>query len=182
MDELEELEEKDRAIIKDGIYTYEYGFYYPPASRKLGSLATGMAGAYGYDNLLLLGIAAIVLVYVWSRGGTEVDFENRKYRDYQDFYLVKNGEWKSMKPSYISVFRARMGLEAGSVGRNYDFEQFQVNLVTENKKRINLYETEDLHQAFSRAEALSLQFNLRIWDATSREGRWHKEVQRKGPF
>src|SRR4051812_15444235 len=37
-------------LMENDIYTYEYGFYYPPASRKLGSMITGMIGAYQFQN------------------------------------------------------------------------------------------------------------------------------------
>jgi hypothetical protein len=167
----------------EDIYTYEYGFYYPPASRKLGSMITGMIGAYQFQNFPVLLIAGLVLVYVWSKGGTEIDRTNKKYRDYQDFYAFKRGEWKDLQPKYISVFKAKMALEADGSGKHYSMSQYQVNLITENKKRINLFEAEEMYPAFEKAKELSELFKLRIWDATAREGRWLNEVPKtSGPF
>jgi hypothetical protein len=136
-------------------------------------MITGMIGAYGITNLPVLGAAAVALVYIWSRGGTEVDFANNRYRDYQDLYLLKRGEWKEFKPAYLSVFRAKMGLEAGSVGRKYEFTQYQVNLATAHKRRINLFVAENATSAFEVACVLGKRFNLKVWDATQREGKWH---------
>ena len=157
------------------MYEYEYGFYYPYPARYLGTILVLVIGIPVSSGSILVGcLIPLALILVWSRGGTEINFEKGEYRDYQNFFLFRTGKWLTIKPSYLSVFKAKMVKTVGSIMANstYEFGEFHVNLITSEKKRINLFETEIRKKAFEFASDMAIKYKLKILDATSANQKW----------
>lgn len=122
--------------------------------------------------IVLAAVAAILY-----QSGIEVDFENKKYRLGTYFGPLDFGSWENIPPlKYVSVFKANMVTVAtryatgGSV--NPSKEVIQVNLITEQNRRINIFQTKDVKQAFDLASKYASQLGLDVWDATTKEGKW----------
>jgi hypothetical protein len=160
-------------------YSYEFGFSFPGRTRALGSgLIVAALGSSLYSIWGIL-LAAIGYLYFWSREGIEVDLEKNRYREFENYFLFKTGEWITVLPDYISVFRARMkqNNESTSSLQAFEFSEYQVNLIDKRKKRIILYTTESKLLAFNLAENLSDNFTLPVYDASETEHKWHKKIK-----
>ena len=159
-------------------YLHEFGYSFPGRTRAMGSgviIASLGSSIYSWWGIIA---AIIAYLYFWSRNGVEVDLNKNQYREFENYYLFKSGDWINIVPDYISVFRARMkqNYESQSSLQAYDFSEYQVNLIDKRKKRIILFTTENKVAAFSLAEDLFKNFELSIYDASETEHKWHKKI------
>ncbi len=110
------------------------------------------------------------------QNGVEVNFKERTYRMITAFGPQGFGAWEPLPTiKCVSIFKAN--LVSSTYGRSnasITTKQtvIQVNLATEKNKRIRLFETEKIEEAFIFAKAIGQKLELNIWDATKREGKW----------
>lgn len=126
-----------------------------------------------FFGALVFVISVLVILY---QSGIEVDFENRRYRETNNFGPIVVGSWEPLPPlQYVSVFTAtKVTVATSNTGRTVDPSErvLQVNLITKNNRRIKLYEGKDRERAFDLAKRYAPRLGLDVWDATTKEGKW----------
>jgi hypothetical protein len=62
----------------------------------------------------------------------------------------------------------------GKSGASVNSKQgvYQVNIITEKNLQLRVLETEDIDEAFQFAKDFAPNLDLKIWDATSKKGKW----------
>lgn len=162
------------------IYFYRYTRDKPMAM-KLGGVLAAIFGIGGLVTSPFFGVimalgAAGLLAY---QTGIEVDLVQRRYRLVTIFGPQHFGEWMALPElKCVSVFRTT--IVSSTYGRSnasvtHRDKVVQVNLATVDNKRIRLLEVEEQEEAFAFARLVATRMELRIWDATGKEGRWVKE-------
>lgn len=163
--------------MKDDIYQFLYKRDKPMSMKLMGILAAvfGIGGIAATPLFgIIMGVGAIGLLAY--QDGIEVNFKERTYRMITAFGPQGFGSWEPLPPiKCVSVFKTKLvsttyGRSNASVTSTQ--EVIQVNLATERNKRIRLFETEDKEEAFRFAKEVSQKLELRIWDATDRDGKW----------
>jgi hypothetical protein len=145
-----------------------------PLFIKILSLILGiMALAMIWESPLTGSLFFIVALALFLlQEGIQVIFTEKKYRTFTTFRIATFGKWKKLPPiSYISVFKERQAAQVSSITANYTLRLtfIQVNLITEDKRRINLYTAKSEEEAFAFAKDVSEKLKLRVFDATSDE-------------
>ena len=83
--------------------------------------------------------------------GVEINFVDRKFRNVSIYGPQRFGTWKALPElKYVSLFKTNLiHSVTGRSGTSVSQKAFviQVNLITEQKKRIMLYEGKDLAEA-----------------------------------
>ena len=135
---------------------------------SLGLLATSPV----FGIVMALGAGGL-LAY---QSGIEVNFRQRTYRTITAFGPLAFGTWQPL-PALTSVSVFRTQVVSRTYGRSNASitsreEVIQVNLATGRNERIRLLETEHMEEAFTFAKEVAQQLDLRLWDATSKEGQW----------
>jgi hypothetical protein len=126
---------------------------------------------------IILGLGS--LIFILYNEGLEIDFKQSKYRDVIIFGNVAFGKWVNLPEiNYISVFRTVLVSGVYSMAGNKATNREKViliNLIYGKNERILVYKTEDLQEAFTKAEYLSEKLNLKIYDATTKAGKWYEK-------
>lgn len=163
--------------MKEELHRFLYKRDKPMPMKIMGVLAAlfsvgGFAYSPFFGVVMALGAGGL-LAY---QSGIEVNFKERSYRLITAIGPKGFGSWEPL-PSIkcVSVFKTE--LVSSTYGRSnasITTKQtvIQVNLATEQNKRIRLFETEDRAEAFVVAKEVAQQLELNIWDATEREGKW----------
>jgi hypothetical protein len=123
---------------------------------------------------LVLGIIALLLIFFES--GIEFDFNKNTYHLINSFGPWCIGDWKPIPSlNYISVFNVNLVSSlTGKSGASVNSKQgvYQVNIITEKNLQLRVLETEDIDEAFQFAKDFAPNLDLKIWDATSKKGKW----------
>lgn len=123
---------------------------------------------------IVLGLCSS-FIFVYQKG-VEVNPDTKEYRYFLAFGPQETGKWENLPEiDYISVFAATYASSvSGVTSTKVTMKQqlLEVNLITTNKKRINICITKDREEAFSYANKLAQAWSLSIYDATSREPVW----------
>ncbi len=157
-------------------YHYSEGSYFPPQF-KIVAFFLAIAGLLLCVNLNLIGFILLPLslaVFIAKKELT-VSFSLSKYRYALRIFTIKLGSWEPMpKVEYVSIFSAkkRQDVAVGPITTSTAYSEMEVNLVYNKSKRLTVFETNDFSNAFSIAELFAAQLNLKIYDATKREGKW----------
>ncbi len=163
--------------LKDGICRVIHTHDKPMAVKVLGIIVAlfslGLLATSPVFGIVMALGAGGLLAY---QSGIEVNFSNRTYRTITTFGPQAFGTWQPL-PALTSVSVFRTQVVSRTYGRsNASFtsrdEVIQVNLATAQNKRIRLLETEHMEKAFTFAKQVAQQLDLRLWDATSKEGQW----------
>ncbi len=163
--------------LKKGVYQYLYKRDKPMSMKIMGIIVALFSfGCLAYNPIfgVVLVLAAGGLLSYQS--GIEVNFDERKYRLITALGTQGFGEWQQLPElKCVSVFKTKLtsktyGRSNASVTTTESV--IQVNLATDQNKRIRLLETEDAEEAFAFAKEVSAKLNLRIWDASEKEGSW----------
>lgn len=126
-------------------------------------------------SIVIILVATAILLY---NIGIEIDFEDKKYRLFTTFNLVKFGEWLPLPDiKYISVFRTNIvRTDTSRAGKTLTTsnEVFQINFITINNQRILIFEDLNDKKSFQVAENIARNLRLKIWNATERDkGEWY---------
>jgi hypothetical protein len=163
--------------MKDETYRFLYKLDKPMSMKIMGIIvALFSVGGLATTPLfgIVLAISAVGLIAYQS--GIEVNFKNLTYRMITAFGPQGFGSWEPLPVlKCVSIFRTTLvstthGRSNASVTTRD--EVIQVNLATEQNKRIRLFETDNIDEAFAFAKDVSQKLNLRVWEATSPEGHW----------
>jgi hypothetical protein len=133
-----------------------------------------------FQTFLFGGIAVgFGLLIIGYTDGFEINFKNRKYRNTQFIGPVAFGTWNDLPEiSYISVFRTVIASSVRGLSNTKISSKEKVviiNLIYGKNKRLRVYKTEDIEDAFKKAQLLSRELDLRIYDATSHVGVWFED-------
>ncbi len=163
--------------MKEQVYRFLYRRDKPMPMKIMGVLAAvlsigGLAYSPVFGIVMALGAGGLLAYH----SGIEVNFSARTYRRITTFGRQAFGTWEPL-PALTSVSVFRTHVVSRTYGRsNASFtsrdEVIQVNLATERNERIRLLETEHIEEAFAFAKEVAQQLDLRLWDATSKEGQW----------
>ena len=108
--------------------------------------------------------------------GTEFDFKDKKFRKVIMFGPQKFGNWTTLPEiSYVSVFK--LNETSGIAGRSGTTltstdQVYVTNLIHSKNKRIRVYKTLEMKDAFDTAQIFADALSLKIWDATEGKGNW----------
>lgn len=163
--------------MKAETYQYLYKRDKPKSLKIMGVIVAlfslgGLASTPALGLALALGAAGLITY----NSGIEVNFQERRFRMITAFGNKGFGNWEQLPDlECVSVFKTK--LVSKTYGRSNasitsEQEVIQVNLATDDNKRIRLLETESAAEAFAFAKEVSGQMNLRIWDATTKEPKW----------
>lgn len=105
-----------------------------------------------------------------------VDLDNKRYRQAILFRDKATGRWKSLpEVSYVSVFVTTMVSTSHSITyRSIVMKEkvVMVNLIYDKHKRLNIYQSKDREEAIEKAALVARKLDVRIFDATTRDGKW----------
>lgn len=163
--------------MKTNIYRFLYKRDKPMPMKIMGILAAifsigGLAYSPLFGVMMALGAGGL-LAY---QSGIEVNFTKRTYRMISALGPQGFGRWEPLPEiKCVSVFKTK--LVSSTYGRSNASitttqTVIQVNLATEQNKRIRVFETEKVGEALVFAKDLAQKLDLNIWDATEREGKW----------
>jgi hypothetical protein len=117
------------------------------------------------------------LLFLIGRAHLQVDTKRLEYR-YAFFIAGFNfGKWEKLPPvQFISVFKAiyinRKHRPDSEFNLNEPYEKIEVNLVMDDKNKINVWLGNNKKKAFYAAKILSKKLNLKILDATQKPFVW----------
>lgn len=147
------------AFILSGLLLFIYTFY--------------LVQVYLFGGIL---VGLLALVIVGHVRGIEVDLENKNFRNVVIFGNHAFGSWQPLpKINYVSVFKAIiassiMGRSGATVTTRE--KAILVNLIHDKNKRLLVYKTENVEEAFVRAKIFAEKLDVKIYDATTRKGHW----------
>jgi hypothetical protein len=126
-------------------------------------------------NLGGLFLVMIALIILFAKKELSVSFSLAKYRYTFSLFQLKIGSWQSF-PNFesISIFNAKksQGMSAGSQSGTAVFSELEVNLVYNRSRRLTIYTTQKFDKALSVANIFAEKLDLRIYDASTRDGHW----------
>lgn len=163
--------------MKEDTYRFLYKRDKPMPMKIMGIIAAVFSiGGLAYSPVfgVILAVGAIGLIAYQS--GIEVNYKDRTYRMITAMGPQAFGSWEPLPAiKCVSVFKTNLvsktyGRSNASITTNQTV--IQVNLATEQNKRIRLFETEEMEEAFVFAKDLAQKLDLNIWDATAKEGKW----------
>jgi hypothetical protein len=151
------------------LYKKDKPLFFKILSLILGAFSIGIFLSSPVLSLLTAPVAIALLLY---QEGIQVIFSEKKYRTIVTFRIATFGKWKDLLPvDYISVFKENQAAQVSSLTANYTLRltSVQVNLITEDRKRINLFVAKSTEEAFEFAKDISEKLQLRIYDGISKE-------------
>lgn len=114
-------------------------------------------------------------IYLLIQEGMELDYKNNKYRRVKSFLGLTVGKWQPLpKIDYVSVFKTTetTTVWAASASANVSNAVVKVNLFYNTNQKIEIYDSRDLEDAFSKAKQIASVLNTDILDATSKVTKW----------
>ena len=157
-------------------YHYSEGSYFPPQF-KIVAVFLAIAGLILCINLNLIGFVLLPLsiAILFAKKELTISFSLSKYKHAIKIFKFKFGAWEPMpKVEYISIFsgKKRQDVAVGPMTTSTAYNEMEVNLVYNKSKRLTVFETSDFAKAFRIAQSFATQLDLKIYDATKREGEW----------
>lgn len=128
-----------------------------------------------FSNILFGFFMMAFAVYLISTEGSQINFENKTYRNIWSVFSIHFGKWKAIpKFEYISVFRGRQKQRVNSLGTSTTLtnEVFYINLFYNRNEHITFYKTLEEDDAFEIAQEFQRKLELDILDATKKESVW----------
>uniref|UniRef100_UPI00404A6035 hypothetical protein n=1 Tax=Gelidibacter sp. TaxID=2018083 RepID=UPI00404A6035 len=133
----------------------------------------GIHGAI-FNNVFSLVLSGIGVFLVMSQG-SEINLDTKKYREFYSVLGIDFGTWKDLPQlDYVSVFKTKENSRVQGMGASANFSNpiIKLNLFYNTNKKIEVYKTEDVDEAFKLAKHLAETFQIDILDATERETKW----------
>jgi len=136
----------------------------------------GLYYLFGYLNILAIFYIILGLILL-IRSGTEINLENKKYRLVFSLFGLNFGVWKDLpKIEYISVFKTKIIKKYQIyVASTYSkLEVIKLILFYQKNKRIEVYQTESIDDAFNTAKFVADILKIDILDSTKKPSAWLK--------
>ena len=148
----------------------------PPFKKVLGFVLS-LFGLYAFIFLnIIFGAIFIVLgVNLLSTEGSEINLENKTFRNIKSFMGTHFGKWKACPEfEYISVFKTKESqtIRVVTAEATIKSDIILLNLFHSRNKHITFYKTQDKADAFKVAERFKDIFGIDILDATTSEKKW----------
>ena len=118
--------------------------------------------------------AGIIIAFL--KINQDLDIENRKYREYFEFWGVKFGKWKDLpKIDYVSVFREKVvqGKNVLSISSYHSEESYKVDLIINRKEKITAAKYTDKETALAKGSELARALDCKLLDYTSGKAEWN---------
>jgi hypothetical protein len=129
-----------------------------------------------YLNILAVFYLVLGLIML-TRSGTEINLENKKYRSVFSLFGLSFGVWKDLpKIDYISVFKTKIVKKHQVyIASTYSkLEVIKLILFYQKNKRIEVYQTENIDDAFNTAKFVADILKIDILDSTKKPSVWLK--------
>lgn len=114
-------------------------------------------------------------IYLLIQDGVELNYENKTYRQVKSLFGITLGKWQPIPDiEYISVFKTTetTTVWAASASANVSSSVVKVNLFYNTNQKIEVYDSKNLDDAFSKAKQIATVLNVDILDATTRDTKW----------
>jgi hypothetical protein len=133
----------------------------------------GIHGAI-FNNVFSLVLSGIGVFLVMSQG-SEINLDTKKYREFYSVLGIDFGTWKDLPQlDYVSVFKTKENSRVQGMGASANFSNpiIKLNLFYNTNKKIEVYKTEDVDEAFKLAKHIAEVFRIDVLDATDKESKW----------
>ncbi|MEM5563579.1 hypothetical protein WNY78_00615 [Psychroserpens sp. AS72] len=135
----------------------------------LGFAAIGV-GLLGLISLVYLALVPLLFGFMMLKtNGSEIDLESKTYRETDSILGVSIGKWQTLhNPEYISVFNTTedITVRALTAETTNSFPIIVLNIFYERNKKITVYKTEDIKDAFDVASHIADALAIDLLDAT----------------
>ncbi|MUU78495.1 hypothetical protein [Winogradskyella endarachnes] len=114
-------------------------------------------------------------IYLLIQDGVELNFKQNTYRRTKSFFGLSFGKWQPLPDiDYVSVFKTTetTTVWAASASANVSSAIVKVNLFYNTNQKIEIYDTKDVDEAFTKAKQIASVLQIDVLDATSRETKW----------
>lgn len=114
-------------------------------------------------------------LYLLTQNGMELDYKNNTYRRVKSLFGITVGKWQPLPNiEYVSVFKTTetTTVWAASASANVSSSVVKVNLFYNTNQKIEIYDSKNADDAFSKAKEIAKILNIDVLDATSRETKW----------
>jgi len=162
--------------MNDNIYTKKSSRFALPQFQMLGIvlLLPGVIYAFQLNpwSLLLL-FVGIVLATMST--GIQIDFENRKHRDYIVLLGFKSGKWVDIPPlDYVTMYVEHLAQDMAvvSINRTDHETNVKISLIVSEQQRFDAGSYKSKEEAFEVAENIARKFGCRLLDFTTPEAKW----------
>ena len=142
--------------------------------------------AFGIYSLMLSPFAFVPIllaIMLLKVEGTEIDLSSKTYRKITSVLGIKFGKWKPLPElEYISVFSTKevVTARALSAETSHSEDIIVLNLFYDRNKKLKVYQTQSISDAFDVASHISDALSIDLLDATrANDYRWvDREVYR----
>lgn len=128
------------------------------------------------QNLFVAFLCFGIGINLISTDGSQIDLENKTYRNIKAIFGFKFGTWKPIPQfEYVSIFKTKESTEItarGATIRTIKNDVILLNLFYQGNKHITFYKTEDKEDALKVANHFKLALDVAILDATTTEKKW----------
>ena len=119
-------------------------------------------------------LAVVGLFVLTASEGTEIDLQNKKFREYTSVYFMKTGEWvsfDSIEKIYINKNKVRQKVTPSRTGftTTFTFSQFSAYLKFNEEETVELVKHKDRMAVMKRAQTWAAQLNIPLYDNTGED-------------
>ncbi|MFT4781812.1 MAG: hypothetical protein ACJAUV_001921 [Flavobacteriales bacterium] len=141
-----------------------------PVWKTIIGFAAILIGLLGLISLIYLALVPLLFGFMMLKtDGSEIDLESKTYRKTDSLLGFSIGKWQTLQnPEYISVFNTTENITVRVVTAETtnSFPVIVLNLFYERNKKITVYKTEKLKDAFDVASHIADALGIDLLDAT----------------
>ncbi|WP_460220603.1 hypothetical protein [Psychroserpens sp. MEBiC05023] len=131
-----------------------------------------LVGILGIVNLVYFALVPLLFGFMMLKTeGSEINLESKTYRKIISFFGVNFGAWQPLQnPEYISVFNTTedITVRALSAETTNSFPIIVLNIFYERNKKITVYKTKRVKDAFEVASHIADALLIDLLDATKK--------------
>tara|TARA_B100000809_G_scaffold259672_1_gene305141 strand:+ start:485 stop:1078 length:594 start_codon:yes stop_codon:yes gene_type:complete len=154
-------------VVMNAIITYNRKV--PTWKTILGFVAL-LIGLLGLISLIYLALVPLLFGFMMLKtDGSEMDLESKTYRKTDSLLGFTIGKWQTLQnPEYISVFNTTedITVRAVTAETTNSFPILVLNIFYERNKKITIYKTEDIKDAYDVASHIADALAIDLLDAT----------------
>lgn len=144
--------------------------------KKVLSVVLIVASPFIFLRNIFMGVFAFgVGLNMIARDGSQIDLDNKKYRNIKDILGLKFGSWKPLPAfEYVSVFKTKESTDVNAFGATMGIFKSDIILlnVFYGNRHITFYKTDNKEDAFKVAGHFKLALDIDVLDATGVEKKW----------
>ena len=162
--------------MKDNIFTKKSSRFALPQFQMLGVVLLLVGVIYAFQlNLLSLPLLFVGIVLALMSTGIQIDFENKKHRDYITLLGIKRGKWVEIPPlDYVTMYVEHLAQDMAvvSIVRTDHETNVKVSLIVSKMQRFDAGSYKSKEEAFTVAEDIARKFDTRLLDYTTPDSKW----------